>query len=68
MQDMKNFKASGLQPKYLVIAVELPTGATELITNTEAIEQKVEYYDTAYDDNFRLKTNSTVRVVGYMLV
>lgn len=54
--------------KYLVAAVKLPTGAIELITNTDQIESKVEYYKNAYDDNFCLKTNPAIQIVGYMLV
>lgn len=54
--------------KYLVVAVKLPTGAIELITNTDQIESKVEYYKNAYDDNFCLKTNPAIQIVGYMLV
>lgn len=56
------------EPKVLVIAVELPTGAIELITNTTNIDSKLEYYTTMYDDEFRLLTNPKVRVVGAMIV
>jgi hypothetical protein len=55
-------------PQYLVVAVKLPTGATELITNTIMIKEKIEYYISAYDDTFRLKTNPEVSIVGFMLV
>jgi len=56
------------EPKVLVVAVELPTGAIELITNTSNIDSKLEYYTTMYDDEFRLLTNPKVRVVGAMIV
>ena len=56
------------EPKVLVVAVELPTGAIELITNTTNIDSKLEYYTTMYDDEFRLLTNPKVRVVGAMIV
>lgn len=52
----------------LVIAVKLPTGATEVITNYQQVASKVEYYLSAYDDNFKLRSNPEVRVVGFMLV
>lgn len=56
------------EPKALVVAVELPTGAIEIITNTSNIDTKLEYYTTMYDDEFRLLTNPNVRIVGAMIV
>lgn len=53
---------------YLIVAVKLPTGAIELITNTQDINSKVEYYLNAYDDDFRLKNNRDIQIVGYMIV
>jgi len=56
------------EPKVLVVAVQLPTGAIEIITNTTNIDAKLEYYTTMYDDEFRLLTNPNVRIVGAMIV
>ena len=56
------------EPRALVVAVELPTGAIEIITNTSNIDSKLEYYTTMYDDEFRLLTNPKVRIVGAMIV
>lgn len=56
------------EPKVLVVAVQLPTGAIEIITNTSNIDSKLEYYTTMYDDEFRLRANSKVRIVGAMIV
>ncbi len=52
----------------LIAAVKLPTGAVEVITNTAKIATKVDYYNTAYDEEFRLKSNPNVRIVGFMFV
>jgi hypothetical protein len=52
----------------MVIGVRLPTGATELIINTENIQEKFEYYLNAYDDWLRLKNNPQVQIVDYMFV
>lgn len=52
----------------LVIAVRLPNGAIETITNYQCVREKIDYYVTAYDDEFRLKSNPEIRIVGYMLV
>ena len=54
--------------KKMVIAVKLPTGATEIIINTENIESKYEYYLTAYNDLMQLKNNTNVCIVGCMFV
>ena len=56
------------EPKALVVAVELPTGAIEIITNTSNIDAKLEYYTTMYDDEFRLLANPEIRIVGAMIV
>lgn len=52
----------------LVVAVYLPTGATEIITNHYEVESRMKYYMDAYDDEFRLKSNPKVKVTGFMLV
>ena len=52
----------------LIAAVRLPTGAVEVITNTALIPTKIEYYNTAYDEEFKLKANHNVQIVGFMFV
>lgn len=49
----------------LVTLVKLPTNSIEVITNTSNIISKVKYINEAYDDNFKLKTNPQVEIVGY---
>jgi hypothetical protein len=51
----------------LVTLVKLPTGAVEVITNTKKIDTKIEYLVNAYDDNFCLKANPEVQIVGYTI-
>jgi hypothetical protein len=50
----------------MVVAVELPTKAVELIINTDQIESKMEYYTAAYDDNMKLKNNPEVKVLDVL--
>ena len=50
----------------IVVAVKLPTGATELIINTEMVESKVEYYMNAYDDDMRLKNNQQIQIISWL--
>lgn len=54
--------------KVLTVAVRLPNGAIEVITNTSEIPSKINYYLNAYDEDFKLKSNPEVQIVGYMLV
>lgn len=56
------------EPKVLVVAVQLPTGAIEIITNTTNIDAKLEYYTTMYDDEFKLRANPKIKVIGAMIV
>lgn len=52
----------------VVVAVKLPIGAIEIITNTQMLGEKLTYYIHAYDDDFRLKTNPAIQIVEYMIV
>lgn len=54
--------------KYIIVAVQLPSGANEIITNTEQLENKYKYYIDMYDDDFCLKNNNMVKIVNFMLV
>jgi hypothetical protein len=54
--------------RLIVTAVQLPTGAIETITNTAFIPDKLGYLMNAYDEQFRLKANPSVKIVGYMIV
>ena len=49
-------------------AVKLPTGAVELITNTAMLHTKIDYYKNAYNEEFKLKGNTNVQIVGFMFV
>jgi hypothetical protein len=56
------------QPQLLVAAVKLPSGAIEVITNTQDLQSKIDYYLNAYDDEFRLKANPNVQIVEFILI
>ena len=67
MKFLREFKQaiSEGKTKY-VVAVKLPTGATEIIINTELIETKMEYCDLAYDNDLKLLNCRDIELVGYM--
>jgi hypothetical protein len=51
-----------------VVAVQLPSGAVETITNYAGIPEKIKYYKTAYNDKFELESNTNIKIIGFMLV
>lgn len=65
---MQEAEDKGTTAHMLIAAVKLPTGAVEVITNTALIPTKIEYYNTAYDEEFKLKANRNVQIVGFMFV
>lgn len=54
-------------PDVLVTVVKLPTGAFETITNHQMLREKLEYIDESYDKDFKLKRNTDVQIVGYII-
>lgn len=58
-----------LTSQVLVVAVEMPNGKVETITNHgENIPVKLEYYLNAYDGDMKLKSNPDIRIRGFLLV
>jgi hypothetical protein len=55
-------------PQLISVAVKLPNGAIETITNTQDTVTKALYYTDNYDEDFRLKHNKEIQIVGFMIV
>lgn len=55
-------------PQYIVTAVKLPTGAVEIAINDKEIAGKIDYILEAYDDDMRLKTNTSIVMQNIMIV
>ena len=53
--------------RILVVLVKQPSGAIEVITNTDHLDQKIAYYLENYDEEFRLKQNRNVQIIDYMM-
>ncbi len=60
--------ASVTDPKLLVTAVQLPSGALEVITNHEQLGSKIHDIITRYNDQFQHVHAPGVKIVGYMLL
>lgn len=54
--------------RVLTVAIKLPSGGIETITNTMDIESKILYYLQNYDDEFRMVRNTEIKIIGFMLV
>lgn len=55
-------------PSYLVTAVKLPTGATELAVNNSNIMEKINYILESYDNEMKLRTNTDIVMTNIMVV
>jgi hypothetical protein len=52
----------------IVVAIKLPTGGIEIITNATLIDTKMSYYDASYSDDLKLKANPEVEIIDWMFV
>lgn len=69
LEKSKTLKEKNGKFNALVVAVRLPTGNVELITNSgDGVESKIDYYKNAYDDNFILKANAQISIIDFMLI
>lgn len=57
-------KLSGNIHHFMSVAVKLPTGAIEMITNVEKVESKIDYYLDKYDDEMVMRANPLISIVG----
>ncbi|MCI3027676.1 hypothetical protein LMF32_00810 [Desemzia sp. C1] len=66
-----NDRVNAVEPEkasVLVVAIKLPTGALEIITNYQNIPEKIKYYQENYNENMRLKHAPDVQIVNFMIV
>lgn len=63
-----NSSTKNISPRVITVAIKLPHGAIEVITNYEDISGKLEYYNNFYDSEFKLNSNPSVQIVGFMIV
>lgn len=61
-------ETTDLQDKsVLVTVVKLPTGAKEVITNSDNLHSKVEYLKATYDEDFKLRANPAVQIINFLI-
>lgn len=55
-------------PKYLVVAIHLPSGVPEIITNAYNLGEKFDYILRMYDENLAMNGNSNIYIEDWMIV
>jgi hypothetical protein len=58
----------GKAPKVLVVAIKLPNDAIEVITNSQNIDEKIKYYKENYNDDLRLKHNTDIKIMNWIVL
>lgn len=61
-------KKEGRIVSRIIVAVQLPSHAIEIIINTDELNSKFQYYTNAYDDNLQLKVNNQIKIIGWLFV
>lgn len=57
-----------VQPQAIVIAVQLPTGAVDIITSSVQLDEKMAYYMSSYNDHLELISNTKVKILDWMVI
>ena len=65
---VKEFDEKVVNLNYLVLAIQLPNGAIELITNTMDFEEKFQYILSTYDKDLRMYNNNRIEILDWMMV
>lgn len=55
-------------PRLLVVLIQLPTGAIEVIQNFEELDSKIAYYEKAYDECGIHKSGAGIQILDFLLV
>jgi len=67
VEDIKKKNAAG-SLSLIITVVQLPTGAKEVITNTEDLFEKVKYITDNYDENLSLKRCPSIKILDYIVL
>ena len=54
--------------KAIVVAIQLPSGSVEIITNYEDLENKYVYYLETYNGDMKKYENPDVRIIDWMIL
>lgn len=57
-----------IQPQVIVVAVQLPTSAIDIISSFVQLDEKMAYYMSSYNDNLELINNTKVKILDWMVL
>ena len=57
-----------IRVRAIVVAIQLPSGAVEIITNYEDLENKYMYYLETYNENMVMYKNENIRIISWMVI
>lgn len=57
-----------IRVRVIVVAIQLPSGAIEIITNYEDLENKYMYYLETYDENMIMYKNENIRIIDWIIL
>jgi hypothetical protein len=57
-----------IQPQVIVVAVQLPTSAIDIISSFVQLDEKMAYYMSSYNDDLELINNTKVKILDWMVL
>ena len=57
-----------LKVRAIIVAVQLPTGSIEVISNWENLEEKYMYYLETYNKDMVMYKNENIKIVNWMIL
>lgn len=68
MDKLCDILEAGQTPQLIVVALQLPSGAVEVIQNAQQIPSKVKYYYDSYTSEGQHKNGAGIQILDYMLI
>ena len=68
MQFVMDYNAVSLGISIMIIVLRLPSGALEVIQNTQNLETKYLYYLETYDENMVMYKNPDIKILKWIMV
>ena len=59
---------SVVSPSYIIVVVQVPSGAKETIINSTELDSKFAYYLETYDKDLVMYANMRIRILDWIIV
>ena len=67
-QFVMDYNAVSLSISVMIVVLQLPSGALEVIQNTQNLETKYLYYLETYDKNMVMYKNPDIKILKWIMV